>query len=84
MEFYYKSRELFKKAGFNLRKWASNSAKVNEVARQDGVWNDSEEIKNLGYNWSPKKDIITLKIPSDKCKYTKRGVLKYTNSIFDP
>ena len=78
------SRKLFREGGFNIRKFASNSDRLNITAAKDGVWDYSEQVKVLGYYWAPTTDMITLQEPKSINVYTKRGVLKWTNSIFDP
>ena len=85
LEFYYKARELFSNAGFNLRKWTSNSRLVNAAARREGIFDDAQRVKILGLYWSPHTDKISYKKDINKdIKYTKRGALRFSNSVFDP
>ena len=37
LEFYRESRDLLKRAGFNLRSWKSNSTKRLDIATQENV-----------------------------------------------
>ena len=85
IEFFYKTRALFKEAGLNLRQWGSNSELLTELAKKEEVEDKADCIKVLGLRWDPKKDELGFRrtLKSNE-KYTKRSVLETTNSIFDP
>ena len=85
IEFFFKTRALFKEAGLNLRQWGSNSEMLNELAQKEEVEDKSDSIKILGLRWNPKTDELGFRQKlKDNNKYTKRSVLETANSIFDP
>ena len=85
IEFFYKTRSLFNKAGLNLRQWGSNSEILNEITKKEDINDPSETIKVLGLRWNTKTDKLQFsKKLKTKDKYTKRSVLETANSIFDP
>ena len=84
IEFYHKARSIFSEMGLNLRQWASNSQQLVELAKNDGVHDDSKEVKVLGHFWNPQLDEFSfntnLKI---KTKYSRRAVLSTGNQVID-
>ena len=48
IQLYHGARKTFADMGLNIRQWASNSEKLVEIAKKDGVWDDSPKIKVLG------------------------------------
>ena len=55
IEFFYKTRALFKEAGLNLWQWGSNSELLTELAKKEEVEDKADCIKVLGLRWDPKK-----------------------------
>lgn len=84
---------VFKRGGFNLRKWASNSTEV-----LDNIPVDSREksacldvcrddvIKTLGLFWRTTDDVFKFMVTLADVSpiYTKRGLLSDISKIFDP
>ena len=69
---------------FNLRAWASNSTSLMDLAHQYNVAEEKEMVKVLGLRWNVRLDDLSLK-PEPSCTLvTKREILCYTYSIFDP
>ncbi|KAF5302055.1 hypothetical protein FQR65_LT19138 [Abscondita terminalis] len=85
--------ELLFSAGFELRKWASNSNEIlaelahtsgdNYVLRFD---DDATHLKTLGVYWAPNSDIIQYytSISTVPGRVTKRSILSNIAQIFDP
>ncbi|KAL6737581.1 hypothetical protein Aduo_011210 [Ancylostoma duodenale] len=88
--FYTSSKELFKKAGMNLRAYVSNSKELNDFFESKESGKISQKQKLLGLHWNIHTDEISIPLPyKNPCqvkstKWTKRKVLKETASIFDP
>uniref|UniRef100_A0AC35F168 Reverse transcriptase/retrotransposon-derived protein RNase H-like domain-containing protein n=1 Tax=Panagrolaimus sp. PS1159 TaxID=55785 RepID=A0AC35F168_9BILA len=76
------SETIFKKANINLRDHISNSPEVSEFMNSTVP----ESTSFLGVKWKPKEDVIFVNIPHAKTvkKVTKRTVLSFIASIFDP
>lgn len=80
------------KAGFELKKWASNSVAVlNEVPPSDRVDisssfgdDDSIGVKVLGLQWNHQEDFFYYSVQSSEIVMTKRGMLSLIARIFDP
>ena len=84
IDLYIKAREVFFDMGLNLRQWASNSKKLTALVEKDGVHDESEKTKVLGYLWDPKTDKMSYKTKLVLYeKYTKRIVLRIGNQIYD-
>ena len=88
IEYFIKSRSLLNDAKFNLRSWASNSLHLRNTAKEHKVDETDNPVKVLGMWWdtlsdilypSPKQGIATL-----TTTVTKREILKWSSSIFDP
>ncbi|XP_054723952.1 uncharacterized protein LOC129234086, partial [Uloborus diversus] len=85
-------QEMMRKGGFNLRKWHSNDPSIFrdtsvDVQENDAVqFEDDNDCKVLGIEWSPKLDVFKFSIaPVDiKFTYTKREVLSQIARVFDP
>ncbi|KAJ8914346.1 hypothetical protein NQ315_011334 [Exocentrus adspersus] len=83
---------LLKLGGFELRKWASNSAELlcdlpeSEVQQQTLSFDDDSagSIKVLGLQWRPTSDIFCYKPDIIEHKCTKRIILSDIARIFDP
>ncbi|VDK46038.1 unnamed protein product, partial [Cylicostephanus goldi] len=85
--FYNKAKELFKKAGMNLRAFASNSEKLNQYISMREIEAMHNVQKVLGLKWDITTDDLIIPLPerpSNKELWTKRKVLKHIASIYDP
>lgn len=91
------TQRLLARGGFNIRKWANNSADVMETILNDlrapsnsVLISDHETAilqssETLGVAWSPDKDCFSFVYPTpEKITYTKRGVLSLMSKLFDP
>lgn len=72
-----------------LTKWASNEQRVLDFVPQSRRLEDyvgpTESIKTLGVNYLPASDSFCFKIQcKTDIKYSKRGMLSVTASLFDP
>lgn len=87
-------KETLMRGGFNLRKWASNSAEIlgaipecdQEIKLQHDIGiNTSATIKTLGIKWCPATDMFGFRIqlPEGETN-TKRELLSQIASLFDP
>ena len=88
---YKSSKELMQKGGFNLRKWRTNSAILEEmISREEGNMspNDQEEVKILGIIWNVNSDEFQFDFQGiigyvQSLSPIKRSVLKLSAKIFD-
>lgn len=85
VKFYERAKTLFSNASMNIREWMSNSSKFLEnipiVDRATG------KTKILGLLWNTENDSLLVYTPQEKeftNNPTKRSVLKFTASVFDP
>ncbi|XP_065883119.1 uncharacterized protein [Dysidea avara] len=71
---------------FNLRAWASNSPSLRALTEQYKVAETKETVKVLGLCWNVGLDELSLcsKPEPVRTPVTKREILCYTSSIFDP
>merc|ERR1712055_791652 len=82
---FHECRQIFSKAGMNLRSWRSDLEELNDLAREHEILEDKTEIKVLGMLWDPKTSTIKLQAnPKWNGKYCKRSVLSYSNQHYDP
>lgn len=88
---YQDAKEIFRRAGMNLRKWTSNSEEMMKTfsENQDAVPTSSSETNVLGMTWNTDDD--TLGYPVKKWmtaevseRLTKRAVLQESAKVFDP
>lgn len=84
IDFYKRSKECLHKGGFHLQKFQSNSKEI-EKQINDIELNESSE-KILGLSWDKQKDefffdLKKMQLPEIP---TKRNILKFTASIYDP
>ena len=88
--------ETFKRAGFELHKWNSNVSELEDTkapvdvdetfAKQQLGNPEHTDGKILGIHWRKEEDAIGVKIskPTTKAVFTKREILCFLASIFDP
>ena len=88
IDYFIQSRSILGKANFNLRSWASNSKQLNTTARTHNVLDDTNPVKVLGLWWDTHSDMIFASPKPDAAMFnmlaTKREILKWTSSVFDP
>ena len=97
-ELYSKSKELMRRGGFRLLKWAINSqelrakikeSEINVFKEPESVDVDGEQ-KMVGVSWHVSEDWIESSMDPvseravDCKKFTKRFVMKVVASLFDP
>ena len=81
-----------KEGGFRLTKWTSNDSWILDnlplskiLAASINLDLDDTNIKcALGILWNPMMDTLQIKVSDRETPMTKRGILSYTSSIFDP
>ena len=87
VEYFNESRSLLRNAGFNLRSWSSNCTQLQSVASHHKVAEPNNPVKVLGIFWNTQKDKIYLTPSANSAvssTITKREILRWTSSIFDP
>ena len=70
--------EVLGDATFQLHKWHSNVLELEENEK------NSDESAILGVPWNKRNDTFAVKFPDIGVEETKRGILKYLASIYDP
>ncbi|XP_061388095.1 uncharacterized protein LOC133323155 [Musca vetustissima] len=72
--------------GFELRKWATNSAKLTQRIPQTTHLVDDEEVRTLGNIWNTADDSLSLLVNLRVLppKISKRLFLSDTSMLFDP
>ena len=86
------STQIFKDAGFTLHKWNSNQPDLEEedAYRDDNQTFAKQQLAKdtnsrlLGIAWYKSEDMLAIQFPQIEVPDTKRGVLKYLASIYDP
>ena len=82
--------EILLNAGFKLRKWGANNARIlNGIPAEDVAvnfdLNDGDMIKTLGISWIPQNDMFCGRAqPMKETNVTKRIVCSELAQIFDP
>ena len=88
VNYFIKSRSLMSSTTFNLHSWASNSPRLMNIAAEHQVAETNKPIKVLGLWWDIQHDLLYALPKPDTATYvnamTKREILKWTSSIFDP
>ncbi|XP_052268413.1 uncharacterized protein LOC127869791 [Dreissena polymorpha] len=87
LSYFRDARDLMSTAGFNLRAWASNSAKLRKLAESENVSDSKPTTKVLGMNWNTLADDLgfpATPIRATPQKATKREILRHTSRIYDP
>ena len=87
-------RSLCQSGGFNVKKWVSNSRRVNEslpledraktIKHLDMKTNTLPIERALGVTWDIQSDTFRFKVSSQSKPATRRNVLSITSSIYDP
>ena len=88
------AKAIFKEGGFVLHKWHSNNPRLEgddfdrnnselSYAKQQ-LGSKSSEAKVLGIQWNKVRDTLEIRFPLEKCKATKRDILRKLASIYDP
>ena len=85
-QYFLESCSLMSSSKFNLRAWASNSPSLRALTEQYKVAETKETVKVLGLCWNVGLDELSLcsKPEPVRTPVTKREILCYTSSIFDP
>jgi len=60
IEYYTEARSIMMQAKFNLRSWASNSKKLQQLANTDNVANKDTNVNILGLKWNTSTDTMTF------------------------
>lgn len=78
--FCKESKELFKKAGMNLRDYISNNEELNQFIKKQEESEVEEHTKILELCWNTRTDELALKLPQvaydESIVWTKRKVLQ--------
>lgn len=91
ISFYREVTDMFQSGGFTFTKWSSNSSNVlaviplaNRLANMISWDKDDLTLKVLGMHWNATSDELFFKINPHVGACTKRGMLSYILSIYDP
>ena len=92
MEISQQVMAALKQGRFRLTKWSSNDSwildnlPISEIsaASVNLDLDDTNIERALGILWNPKMDTLQIKVSDRETPVTKRGILTYTSSIFDP
>ncbi|KAJ8913119.1 hypothetical protein NQ315_006037 [Exocentrus adspersus] len=93
LEVYKELTEIFKSAGFFLRKWSSNNSHIlanilDNKPNDDKLveFHDNKELKTLGIAWNSAIDVLSysVNLKEQTKPATKRSVLATVSKIFDP
>jgi len=85
-------RELLKRGGFELRKWASNTSELLSDIQPDNHGlacnknlETDDSLKVLGISWSPVHDKFQFQVTlPETIPITKRAILSTISQLFDP
>ena len=85
-------REVTKERCFKVTKWISNEPEFLRALPEDQLspkitsydFNQLPSERTLGIRWNPTDDVFFFNMPVKDCKETKRGLLSFLCSIFDP
>ncbi|CAF1104794.1 unnamed protein product [Didymodactylos carnosus] len=84
--FYEKTKELFKTASMNVCEWTSNSEKlIDYLPAHDRTHGTVTKV--LGIPWNTELDLLSISTSANPTEFeiiTKRTVIKFIASIFDP
>lgn len=77
-----------KEAGFNLRKWSSNSEQLTKIIPNDQqeLKKDGNKVKTLGIIWNTETDMleININVHLENVPKSKRELLSEIASLYDP
>ena len=87
--------KIFNETGIKLHKWHSNVAELEKEEDVSQVETDETYAKQqlskgdtktsiLGISWNKQDDQLDVKFPQLQTEATKRGVLQYLTSVYDP
>ena len=89
LNFSGNASKIMLEAGFELRKWQTNSKVFSDYINSDNsMLSDELNVKVLGLSWLLENDKFALDVSSylknaENVPYTKRNTLKFIASIFD-
>ena len=89
LNFFGNASKIMLEAGFELRKWQTNSKVFSDYINSDNsMLSDELNLKVLGLSWLLENDKFALDVSSylknaENVPYTKRNTLKFIASIFD-
>lgn len=95
VKLYKESKEIFRRASMNLRKWTSNEEKLNQILdeHEKDTAHQETRLKGdttiLGMRWKHSEDMLSFPVEkwmtqTTTNNLTKRAVLQATSKIFDP
>ena len=87
VQYFLESRSLMSLLKFSLCTWTSNSSSLRELAQQHSIAELKETVKVLGLCWNVELDELSLSPKPELATctpVTKREILRYISSIFDP
>ena len=79
-------------SGFELTKWSSNASQIIKTFPESELSPNHKNLdlieptieRVLGVLWNSEKDVIQIKVVQKPFQATKRKILSYVSSIFDP
>ena len=87
-QYYKEATSIMSEASFHLRSWASNSQKLQTIAKADGVLDSNTTVNLLGLKWNTCTDTIAIASrqlkPKGDTPVTKRSILQGTSKLYDP
>uniref|UniRef100_A0A914QNZ0 Integrase zinc-binding domain-containing protein n=1 Tax=Panagrolaimus davidi TaxID=227884 RepID=A0A914QNZ0_9BILA len=85
IQLFDKIRKHFLTASMNIREWLSNSSTINEAFPPE-LKQKSTVTKILGIQWNSQEDTFMFELKNDcqEERWTKRKVLKFIASTYDP
>ena len=75
IQLFHQHRELFAVAGMNLRSWRSDLPELNSLAKEQGVLEESVEVKVLGLLWKRTLPPLDSKQSKSGIRNLQRGLL---------
>uniref|UniRef100_A0A914PK88 Uncharacterized protein n=1 Tax=Panagrolaimus davidi TaxID=227884 RepID=A0A914PK88_9BILA len=85
IKYFKETRQHFSTASMNVREWLSNSKTINEAFPNE-IKQPYPIAKILGIQWNSQDDTLSIELKNAKefQTWTKRSVLKFIASTFDP
>ena len=88
LHYYKEATSIMSEASFHLRSWASNSQKLQTIAKADRVLDSNTTVNLLGLKWNTCTDTIAIASrqlkPKGDTPVTKRSILQGTSKLYDP